>query len=132
MRGGAAGGFPLLQDENDDAVLEVGRGSSKSSDWVSTLMDYLYVSTTNSTAFSLTDTMPLTSRAKALMALELISALGAVGHRDRARRRLAQMTVLPPRVTTLSVGRVSADGGGDRSAQHVGQRGHGGNHLPRR
>ena len=77
------------QDENDNTAVEVGRGSSKSSDWVSTLMDYLYVSTTNSTAFSLTDTMPLTSRAKALMALELISALGAVGHRDRARRRLA-------------------------------------------
>lgn len=89
--------FRFSQDENDGGVVRVGRGSSKSSDWAPTLMDYLYVSTTNSTAFSLTDTMPLTSRAKALMALELISALGAVSHRDRARRRLAEMPVLPPR-----------------------------------
>ena len=34
-----------------------------------TFIDYLYVSTTNSSAFSPTDTMPLSSRAKVLMAL---------------------------------------------------------------
>ncbi len=39
------------------------------------LVDYLYVSTTNSSAFSPTDTMPLSSRVKALMALESTSAL---------------------------------------------------------
>lgn len=38
-------------------------------------MDYLCVSVTNSTAFSPTDTMPLSPRVKLLMAVECISAL---------------------------------------------------------
>ncbi|MFC9328693.1 hypothetical protein [Kitasatospora sp. NPDC057015] len=67
--------FRFSQDENDDAVEEVADGASRSSDWVPTLMDYLYVSVTNSTAFSPTDTMPLSTRAKALMAIESIAAL---------------------------------------------------------
>ncbi|MFF3699198.1 hypothetical protein [Streptomyces sp. NPDC002221] len=67
--------FRFSQDENDDAIEEVADGSSGASDWVPTLMDYLYVSVTNSTAFSPTDTMPLTTRAKALMAIESIAAL---------------------------------------------------------
>jgi uncharacterized membrane protein len=67
--------FRFSQDENDDAITEVARGSSQRSDWVPVLLDYLYVSVTNSTAFSPTDTMPLTSRAKLLMAAESVSAL---------------------------------------------------------
>ena len=35
--------------------------------WVPSLVDYLYLSFTNSTAFSPTDTMPLTRTAKMLM-----------------------------------------------------------------
>jgi hypothetical protein len=70
-----AADFRFSQDENDDAVEEVAVGSSVRSDWVPTLMDYLYVSVTNSTAFSPTDTMPLSPRAKLLMAVECISAL---------------------------------------------------------
>lgn len=38
-------------------------------------LDYLYVSFTNATAFSLTDTMPLTHRSKALMGLQALVAL---------------------------------------------------------
>ncbi|GHE25764.1 hypothetical protein GCM10018781_77600 [Kitasatospora indigofera] len=67
--------FRFSQDENDDAVEEVADGASISSDWVPTLMDYLYVSVTNSTAFSPTDTMPLSTRAKALMSIESVAAL---------------------------------------------------------
>jgi hypothetical protein len=63
------------QDENDDAVVEVAVGSSKNSEWVPIFIDYLYVSLTNSSAFSPTDTMPLTSRAKAFMALQATAAL---------------------------------------------------------
>ncbi len=48
--------FRFSQDENDDAVQEVADGASGASDWVPTLVDYLYVSVTNSTAFSPTDT----------------------------------------------------------------------------
>ncbi len=67
--------FRFSQDENDDAVEEVAEGSSVKSDWVPTLVDYLYVSVTNSTAFSPTDTMPLSSRAKVLMAVQSVAAL---------------------------------------------------------
>jgi uncharacterized membrane protein len=46
------------------------------SGWRPTFVDYLYVSFTNSTAFSPTDTMPLTGRAKLLMmAQSLISII---------------------------------------------------------
>ncbi|BAJ28070.1 hypothetical protein KSE_22500 [Kitasatospora setae KM-6054] len=67
--------FRFSQDENDDAVQEVADGGSRSSDWTPALVDYLYVSVTNSTAFSPTDTMPLTTRAKLLMSIESIAAL---------------------------------------------------------
>ncbi|MFI7387717.1 hypothetical protein [Streptomyces sp. NPDC049813] len=67
--------FRFSQDENDDAVQEVSEGASGASDWVPTLVDYLYVSVTNSTAFSPTDTMPLSPRAKLLMSVQSVSAL---------------------------------------------------------
>jgi hypothetical protein len=63
------------QDENDDAVVEVAVGASKSSGWVPVFVDYFYLSLTNSSAFSPTDTMPLTSRAKILMGIEATAAL---------------------------------------------------------
>ncbi|MFC1408454.1 hypothetical protein ACEZCY_04050 [Streptacidiphilus sp. N1-12] len=67
--------FRFSQDENHDAVQEVADGASITSDWVPTLTDYLYVSVTNSTAFSPTDTMPLSTRAKLMMSVESIAAL---------------------------------------------------------
>jgi hypothetical protein len=47
--------------------------------WHPTLVDYLYTSLTNATAFSPTDTMPLTPLAKALMAAQSLIALVTVG-----------------------------------------------------
>ena len=41
----------------------------------SRFIDFLYLSVTNSSAFSPTDTMPLTSRAKVLMAIQATAAL---------------------------------------------------------
>jgi hypothetical protein len=70
-----AADFRFSQDENDDAIDEVAAGSSRIADWVPTLVDYLYVSVTNSTAFSPTDTMPLSVRAKLLMTVESVAAL---------------------------------------------------------
>jgi hypothetical protein len=67
--------FRFPQDEDDDTVIEVKRGSSKINDWVPALVDYLYMSLTNSSAFSPTDTMPLSTRAKILMGIESTSAL---------------------------------------------------------
>lgn len=47
----------------------------KSTDWDPSFLDYLYVSLTNSTAFSPTDSMPLTHAAKALMSAQALVAL---------------------------------------------------------
>lgn len=60
--------FP--QDEHPDAM---GRS------WAPTFTDYLYVSTTNSTAFSPTDTMPLTHFAKVLMGAQCLLSLATIG-----------------------------------------------------
>jgi uncharacterized membrane protein len=59
--------FQFPQDENPELAQE---------DWSPRLWDYFYVSQTNSIAFSPTDVMPLTRRAKTLMAGEsTLSAL---------------------------------------------------------
>jgi hypothetical protein len=47
--------------------------------WMPTLIDYLYVSFTNATAFSPTDTMPLTPWAKVLMAVQSGTSLATLG-----------------------------------------------------
>jgi hypothetical protein len=47
--------------------------------WEPTLLDYLYTSLTNATAFSPTDTMPLTPMAKSLMAGQGLVALATIG-----------------------------------------------------
>jgi hypothetical protein len=70
-----AADFRFPQDEDHDTSPEVARGSTAKSDWVPVLTDYLYVSVTNSSAFSPTDTMPLLSRTKLLMAAQSMSAL---------------------------------------------------------
>ncbi|MDQ1733353.1 MAG: hypothetical protein QOK10_3512 [Pseudonocardiales bacterium] len=70
-----AADFRFPQDEDQDAVNEVAQRSSAISGWAPGFVDYLYVSVTNSSAFSPTDTMPLSPRAKLLMATESVSAL---------------------------------------------------------
>jgi uncharacterized membrane protein len=47
--------------------------------WRPTFLDYLYTSFTNCTAFSPTDTMPLTTRVKMLMLVQSLSALVTIG-----------------------------------------------------
>jgi hypothetical protein len=67
--------FRFPQDEDHDAIGEVAARSAARSGWVPGYIDYLYVSVTNSSAFSPTDTMPLSPRVKMLMAVESVSAL---------------------------------------------------------
>lgn len=67
--------FRFPQDEDQDAIAEVAARSSALSDWSPAFVDYLYVSITNSSAFSPTDTMPLSHRAKMLMSIESVSAI---------------------------------------------------------
>jgi uncharacterized membrane protein len=62
--------FRFPQDEDADAIYEVAARSSDKLDWTPSFLDYLYFSGTNSMAFSPTDTMPLSHRAKALMLME--------------------------------------------------------------
>jgi heme/copper-type cytochrome/quinol oxidase subunit 4 len=62
--------FRFPQDEDHDAVSEVASRSSMKSDWTPNYIDYLYFSLSNSMAFSPTDAMPLSHRAKALMGTE--------------------------------------------------------------
>ena len=62
--------FKFVQDDDGDSVTEVKDQSSEFGDWRPGFIDYLYLSLTNMTAFSPTDTMPLTSRAKILMGVQ--------------------------------------------------------------
>lgn len=62
-----------LQFPQDDKDTEMGRH------WAPTFFDYLYVSVTNSTAFSPTDTMPLTHTAKLFMGLQSLLSLATIG-----------------------------------------------------
>lgn len=74
----ASPGLSGHRDDNDaDHFLFPQNQTDKS--WRPTFSDYLYVSLTNGTAFSPTDTMPLTHAAKALMSAQaLISLLTVV------------------------------------------------------
>ena len=47
-------------------------------DWEPRFLDYLYVSVTNVMAFSPTDTMPLTHRAKAMMTVQALVAVSTI------------------------------------------------------
>jgi uncharacterized membrane protein len=61
----------LFPQMNDDRVLP--------SDWRPRFIDYLYVSLTNATAFSPTDTMPLTPTAKTVMGLQSLVSVVTIG-----------------------------------------------------
>ncbi len=65
--------FRFPQDEDAGAVVEVAARSSGRADWSPQFFDYLYFSATDAMAFSPTDVMPLSIRAKALMLVESIS-----------------------------------------------------------
>jgi uncharacterized membrane protein len=73
----AGGPMARLDSAARDAVeFRFPQDDDENAGWKPRVWDYLYVSLTNSIAFSPTDTMPLTLRAKALMGLEsLIAAM---------------------------------------------------------
>lgn len=77
-RGGAVARLPSSgtpQQRPDFLFPQDDPGVPGSSEWIPMFVDYLYVSITNSTAFSPTDTLPLTTRAKALMSVQAVIAL---------------------------------------------------------
>jgi uncharacterized membrane protein len=60
--------FPQMSDDRIEPI-----------DWRPKFMDYLYVSLTNATAFSPTDTMPLTGTAKGVMGIQALVSLVTIG-----------------------------------------------------
>jgi uncharacterized membrane protein len=60
--------FPQMSDDRVEPL-----------DWRPRFFDYLYVSLTNATAFSPTDTMPLTLTAKAIMGAQSLVSLVTIG-----------------------------------------------------
>jgi uncharacterized membrane protein len=60
--------FPQMSDDRIEPI-----------EWRPRFIDYLYVSLTNATAFSPTDTMPLTSIAKSVMGMQALVSLVTLG-----------------------------------------------------
>ena len=60
--------FPQMSDDRIEPL-----------DWRPTFIDYLYVSLTNATAFSPTDTMPLSPMAKSIMGVQAVVSLVTLG-----------------------------------------------------
>jgi len=60
--------FPQMSDDRIEPI-----------DWRPKFIDYLYVSLTNATAFSPTDTMPLTPTAKSIMGMQSLVSLITIG-----------------------------------------------------
>ena len=73
-------GGPRLRAEagRRDSDFEFPQDARERADWSPRLSDYLYVSLTNAIAVSPTDTMPLTRRAKGLMAVESLISYAVV------------------------------------------------------
>ena len=74
-RGGPVARAQALRPYPDFLFPQMAQPNLAPKDWEPTFIDYLYVSFTNATAFSPTDTMPLSRWAKMLMAVQSAVAL---------------------------------------------------------
>jgi len=77
-RGGPAARAAGREDHPDLLFPQMQSPELVAPDWEPTLLDYLYLSYTNATAFSPTDVLPLSRRAKLIMAVQSAVALGVV------------------------------------------------------
>ncbi len=66
------GDFEFPQQDNPNIT-------PKHNDWRPTFLDYLYTALTNATAFSPTDTMPITQTSKVLMGIQGTAAIITIG-----------------------------------------------------
>jgi uncharacterized membrane protein len=78
-RGGPAARARNARDFPDFMFVQMDKTQFAPKDWQPNLIDYLYLSFTNATAFSPTDTMPLTPMAKILMSGQALASLVTVG-----------------------------------------------------
>lgn len=74
-RGGPGARCAPHHREPDFLFPQMANPGAATADWHPSFMDYLYVSFTNATAFSPTDTMPLTEWAKLLMMIQSLASL---------------------------------------------------------
>jgi uncharacterized membrane protein len=77
-RGGPIARFTDSEDPPDFLFVQMTTREFAPPSWKPGLVDYLYTSFTNATAFSPTDTMPLTAMAKCLMSAQAVTALVTV------------------------------------------------------
>jgi hypothetical protein len=78
-RGGPIARFTDKERRPDFLFVQMTEREYAPANWKPGLIDYLYTSFTNATAFSPTDTMPLTATAKCLMASQALTALVTIG-----------------------------------------------------
>jgi uncharacterized membrane protein len=78
-RGGPVARAAEPQPHPDFLFVQMTEPKWAPADWRPGLVDYLYTSFTNATAFSPTDTMPLTATAKWLMSAQALAALLTIG-----------------------------------------------------
>jgi hypothetical protein len=78
-RGGPIARFAGNERRPDFLFVQMTEREYAPANWTPGLIDYLYTSFTNATAFSPTDTMPLTATAKCLMASQALTALVTIG-----------------------------------------------------
>ena len=78
MDGGGPGQRHSTDQHYKDFLFPQNHKESQYPNWKPTFIDYLYVSSTNAMAFSPTDTMPLSRRAKVLMLLQATVSLIAI------------------------------------------------------
>jgi hypothetical protein len=78
-RGGPAARILVKQPVADFMFPQMGSDCPGSEGWTPGFFDYVFVSFTNATAFSPTDTMPLTVRVKVLFMVEASASLLTVG-----------------------------------------------------
>src|SRR5947209_7825083 len=74
-RGGPGARCAPVHREPDFLFPQMVNPSSAPKGWTPNFLDYLYVSFTNATAFSPTDTMPLTEMSKSLMLVQSLASL---------------------------------------------------------
>jgi uncharacterized membrane protein len=74
-RGGPVARLEAERRQPDFLFPQMNAPHATTPDWSPTFLDYLYTSFTNATAFSPTDTMPLTAWAKILMMVQSLASL---------------------------------------------------------
>ncbi len=77
--GGPGARFARPEGMRDFRFPQQDAGGPAFARWGPGFLDYLYVSLTNATAFSPTDTMPLTHTAKGVMGVQSVAALVTIG-----------------------------------------------------